>query len=126
MDVISTDKAPAAIGPYSQAVRSGDFLFCSGQIGIDIRTSKLSGPDIQSQTTQVLRNIKEVLASAGLGLNNVVKTTIFLANMDDFPAVNAVYAKAFGDHRPARATVEIARLPLGALIEIDCIAALKE
>jgi 2-iminobutanoate/2-iminopropanoate deaminase len=124
MDAISTDKAPAAVGPYSQAVRSGDYLFCSGQLPLDPDTGKFSGDDIESQTMQVLKNVKAVLNAAGLDLSHVVKTTIFLTDMGEFSVVNDIYAGEFGDHKPARATVEVSNLPLGALIEIECIASM--
>ncbi|MCK4822328.1 RidA family protein [bacterium] len=125
MDIISTDKAPATIGPYSQSVRSGNLLFCSGQVAIDPSTGKLSGDDIESQTMQVLRNIRGVLGASGLDLTNVVKTTIFLSDMGNFPVINEIYGNEFGDHRPARSTVQVARLPLDVLIEKECIAELK-
>jgi len=124
MDIISTKKAPAAIGPYSQSVRSGNLLFCSGQIAIDPSTGKLSGDGIEVQTMQVLKNIRYVLEASGLELASIVKTTIFLSDMDNFPAVNEIYGNEFGDHRPARSTVQVARLPLDVLIEIECIAEL--
>ncbi len=123
MLTISTDKAPAAVGPYSQAVRAGDLLFCSGQVGLDPKTGKLVGSDIKEQTRQVIQNIREVLRAAGLELSAVVKTTIFLADMDDFSIINEIYGEQFGKHRPARSTVQVAGLPLKALIEIECIAA---
>ncbi len=126
MDIISTDKAPAAIGPYSQAVQANGFLFSSGQIAIDPATKKLAGDDIESQTVQVFKNIKEILKAADIDITNVVKTTIFLNSMDDFPVVNEIYAKEFGDHKPARATVQVARLPMDALIEIECVAVLNK
>ncbi len=122
MDKISTDKAPSAIGPYSQAVRAGQFVFCSGQIGIDPATGKFIGADIESQTRQVMQNLRRVLTAAGLDLNHVTKTTIFLANLEDFSSVNEIYGAEFGEHKPARATVQVAGLPLGALIEIECVA----
>jgi 2-iminobutanoate/2-iminopropanoate deaminase len=122
MEIITSDKAPAAIGPYSQAVKTGNFLFCSGQVGIDPATKGLAGGDIETQTLQVLKNMKEVLKASGLDLTNIVKTTVFLCNMDDFPTMNAIYAKEFGKHKPARSTMQVARLPLDALIEIECIA----
>ena len=118
MDKISTDKAPSAIGPYSQAVRAGQFVFCSGQIGIDPATGKLIGVDVESQTTQVMQNLRKVLTAATLDLSHVAKTTIFLVNMEDFSSVNEIYGAEFGDHKPARATVQVAGLPLGALVEI--------
>jgi len=122
MDKISTDKAPSAIGPYSQAVRVGQFVFCSGQIGIDPATGKLIGVDIESQTRQVMQNLRRVLTAATLDLSHVAKTTIFLVNLEDFSSVNEIYGAEFGDHKPARATVQVAGLPLGALIEIECLA----
>ncbi len=125
MHIINTKKAPAAIGPYSQAVKVGDFLFCSGQIGIDPATKMLKGDDIKSQTLQVFKNIKAVLKVSGLDLTKVVKTTVFLSSMDDFPIVNDIYGKEFSDHKPARSTVQAARLPLDALIEIECIASVR-
>lgn len=122
MERIATDKAPAAVGPYAQAVRSGGLLFCSGQVGIDPRTGKLAGEDIEAQAEQALKNVEEVLRAAGLGMKDVLKTTVFLVDMQEFAVVNALYARAFGDHRPARSTVQVAGLPLGARIEIECIA----
>jgi len=122
MDKISTDKAPSAIGPYSQAVRAGQFVFCSGQIGIDPATGKFIGVDVESQTRQVMQNLRRVLAAATLDLSHVAKTTIFLVNMEDFSSVNEIYGAEFGEHKPARATVQVARLPLGALVEIECVA----
>ena len=122
MDKISTDKAPSAIGPYSQAVRAGQFVFCSGQIGMDPATGKLIGADIESQTRQVMQNLRSVLTAARLDLNHVAKTTIFLVNLEDFSKVNEIYGAEFGEHKPARATVQVGRLPLGALIEIECVA----
>jgi 2-iminobutanoate/2-iminopropanoate deaminase len=126
METICTDKAPAAIGPYSQAVTVSNFLFCSGQVGIDPSTGKLCGKDVATQTLQVFKNIREVLTAADLQLEDVVKTTLFLSNMDDFPTVNVLYEKEFAGHKPARSTVEVARLPLNALIEIECIAVYNE
>jgi len=122
MDTISTDKAPAAVGPYSQAIRTGDYLFCSGQLPLDPDTGEFAGDDIESQTIQVLNNVKAVLNAAGLDLSHVVKTTIFLTDMGKFSVVNQIYAREFGKHKPARATVEVSNLPLGALVEIECIA----
>ena len=122
MDRLTTDKAPAAVGPYSQAVKAGDFLFLSGQLGLDPVTMKLAGEDIETQTRQVLSNITEVLRAAGLDLNKVVKTTVFLYSMEHFKAVNALYAEAFGEHKPARSAVQVVRLPMDALIEIEAIA----
>ena len=122
MERIATIKAPAAIGPYSQAVKSGSLLFCSGMLGIDPATAKLAGESIEEQTAQVLKNIAALLDSQRLSLSNIVKTTVFLADIADFPVVNELYAKAFGDHKPARSTVQVAKLPLAAKIEIESIA----
>jgi len=122
MQPITTDKAPSAIGPYSQAMRSGNLLFCSGQLGRDPATGNLAGPDTRSQTLQVMRNIRALLASCNLDMTAVVKTTIFLADMDDFKTVNEIYGAEFGGHKPARSTVQVARLPADARIEIECIA----
>jgi 2-iminobutanoate/2-iminopropanoate deaminase len=123
MNIIASKNAPAAIGPYSQAVEIGGLVFCSGQIALEPETGKMVGDDTATQTRQVLRNLTEVLAGAGLTLNNVVKTTVFLKDMGDFPAMNDQYAAAFQDHKPARAAVEVSRLPKDALVEIECIAA---
>jgi 2-iminobutanoate/2-iminopropanoate deaminase len=122
---ISTKEAPAAIGPYSQAVRVGDMLFASGQVGLDPATGQLVGGGITEQTTRVLENVKAVLAKAGLDMAHVVKTTVFLKTMDDFAAMNAVYAKYLapeGVVAPARSTVAVAGLPKDALVEIEVIA----
>ncbi len=120
MDVLSALGAPAAVGPYSHAVRSGGLLFCSGQVAL--KDGTLVGDDVAVQTAQVFENVRAVLAAAGAGLGDVVKTTVYLATMDDFQAMNAVYADAFGDHRPARSTVAVAGLPVGALVEIEVTA----
>ena len=123
--IIATTDAPAAIGPYSQAVRVGDTLFTSGQIPIDPKTGNLVAGDITEQTHQVLKNLGAVLAAAGVSFDHVVKTTVFLKNMSDFTAMNEVYATAFaadGVLPPARSTVEVAALPKGSLVEIECIA----
>ncbi|HXG83860.1 MAG TPA: RidA family protein [Pyrinomonadaceae bacterium] len=122
-EIISTENAPGAIGPYSQAVKVGGFIFCSGQIPIDPQTGNFVSDDVTEQSEQVLKNLAAVLEAAGSGLNNVVKTTVFLADMNDFTAMNEVYARFFGDNKPARATVQAARLPRDARVEIDCIAA---
>ena len=126
MDIIFTDKAPSAVGPYSQAVKAGQYLFCSGQIGINPETSKLAGDDVETQTQQVLKNISAVLRASHLNLKNIVKTTVFLSDMNDFPVINEIYEKEFSDHKPARSTVEVSRLPLDAKIEIECIALLEK
>lgn len=120
--IVSTDKAPAAVGPYSQAVRVNNSIFTAGQIAIDPATGELIEGDIAAQTRQVLRNLSAVLEAAGSSLERVVKTTVFLAKLDDFAAMNQVYAEFFPINPPARSTVEVARLPLGALVEIDAVA----
>jgi 2-iminobutanoate/2-iminopropanoate deaminase len=122
---VSTKSAPAAIGPYSQAVRVGDFLYTSGQVGLDPATGALVEGGIDAQTTRVLDNLKAVLEAAGTDFAHVVKTTVFLKNMSDFAAMNAIYGKYFapeGVVAPARSTVEVARLPKDALVEIEAIA----
>lgn len=124
MDVVSTDKAPGAIGPYSQAVKVNGLVFCSGQIPIDPATGSFVSEEIAEQTEQVLKNLNAVLESAGSGLDRVVKTTVFLADMDDFAAMNEVYSKYFDTNKPARATVQAARLPRDAKVEIECVAVL--
>lgn len=121
-EIISTENAPGAIGPYSQAVKAGNMIFCSGQIPIDPKTGEFVSDDVAEQTEQVLRNLNAVLEAAGSSLNNVVKTTVFLADMNDFVAMNEVYARFFSENKPARATVQAARLPKDARVEIDCIA----
>ncbi|MGE5700217.1 MAG: RidA family protein [Deltaproteobacteria bacterium] len=122
---VRTDKAPAAIGPYSQAVRSGGFLFCSGQIPLDPESGKLVEGGIEAQTERVLMNLEAVLAAGGATLAAVVKTTVFLADLADFPAMNAVYGRYFPEDPPARATVQAARLPAGARVEIEAVARTK-
>jgi 2-iminobutanoate/2-iminopropanoate deaminase len=122
MDIISTSKAPEAIGPYSQAVKSGDLVFCSGQIPLDPKTMQIVGETAAAQTTQVLSNLSEVLKQAGSDLSKVIKTTVFLKDMNDFVEMNEVYATAFANHKPARATVEVSRLPKDVIVEIECIA----
>ncbi|HBE82506.1 MAG: RidA family protein [Blastocatellia bacterium] len=121
-EIISTDKAPGAIGPYSQAVKANGMVFCSGQIPIDIATGEFVSDDVSKQTEQVLKNLAAVLEAAGSGLDRVVKTTVFLADMNDFAAMNEVYGRYFDANKPARATVQAARLPRDAKVEIDCIA----
>lgn len=122
MDIIKTSQAPEAIGPYSQAVSTGNLVFCSGQIPLDPETMELVGGTVTAQTKQVLKNLSEVLKAANSGLDKVLKTTVFLKDMNDFVEMNEVYAAAFGDHKPARATVEVARLPKDVKVEIECIA----
>jgi 2-iminobutanoate/2-iminopropanoate deaminase len=121
---IHTDHAPAAIGPYSQAIVADGWVFCSGQIPLDPDTMELVGGTIDEQTDQVLRNLSEVLHAAGSSLQHVVKTTVFLADMNDFAAMNKVYEQHFGEHRPARAAVQAAALPKFCNVEIECIARL--
>lgn len=120
--VISTDKAPKAIGPYSQAIEVDGIIFCSGQIAIDPSTGKLIDGDISQQTKQVMENIKAILEAAGLSLKNVIKSTIYLTDISQFSIVNQIYGSYFKEEPPARVTVEVKGLPLGALIEIECIA----
>jgi len=123
-EIIATDRAPRAIGPYSQAVRTGNIVFASGQIPIDPATGEFVAGGIAEQTEQVLRNLSAVLEAASSGLNQIVKTTVFLADMNDFTAMNEVYGRFFGEHPPARATVQAARLPRDAKVEIEAIAVL--
>ena len=123
-ELIGTKDAPAAIGPYSQAIRSGDFIFCSGQIPLDPATGKMIDGGVAAQTERVLENLKAVLSAGGTSLESVVKTTVYMADLAHFPEMNAVYAKFFPKDPPARATIQAARLPAGALVEIDAIAAI--
>ncbi len=120
--IIHTDHAPKAVGPYSQAVMLGDFLFCSGQIAIDPKTQQVFTGDIVTQTEMVLKNIEAVLLQSGLQFSNVVKTTIFLTNMSDFSVVNELYAKKFSQNPPARSTIAVAALPKGVNVEIEVLA----
>jgi 2-iminobutanoate/2-iminopropanoate deaminase len=120
---IQTNDAPSAIGPYSQAVVANGMVYCSGQIAIDPATGSLLAGDVRTQTRQVLQNLSAVLEAAGADFSSVVKTTVFLKSMDDFSAMNEVYAELFGDNRPARAAVEVSRLPKDVDVEIDAIAA---
>jgi 2-iminobutanoate/2-iminopropanoate deaminase len=119
--VIHTQHAPAAIGPYSQAIRVGNFVFASGQLGLDPRSGKLQ-EGVEAQARQALANLQAVLKTAGASAQNVVKATIFLTNMADFPKVNAIYGELFHHEPPARSTVQVAALPLGGLVEIEVIA----
>lgn len=121
MHIISSSSAPQAVGPYSQATLSGDFVFLSGQIALDPETMTLVGETASEQTEQICQNITAVLGASGLDRSHVVKTTIFLTNIDDFASVNEVYGKYFS-HRPARSTVAVLALPKGAKVEIECIA----
>jgi len=123
--VIHTDDAPKAIGPYSQAIRTGDLVFTAGQIPLDPATMTLVEGDITVQTRRALTNLTNVLAAAGSSIERVVKTTVFLANMDDFKAMNAVYSEFFTGQPPARSTVQVSRLPAGALVEIEAVAILN-
>jgi 2-iminobutanoate/2-iminopropanoate deaminase len=120
--VISTELAPKAIGPYSQAIRTNGFVFCAGQTPIDPAVGKLIEGDVQAQTRRVLQNLGAILEAAGTSLSKVVKTTVFLTDMANFKAMNEVYAEFFAEHPPARSTVAVAGLPLGAQVEIECIA----
>lgn len=122
---VHTDKAPAAIGPYSQAVVVDGWVFCSGQIPLVPETGELVGGDVATQTERVLQNLSQVLQAAGSSLRGVVKTTVFLADMNDFAVVNEVYGRHFGDHRPARATVQAGALPKACAVEIECVARLE-
>jgi 2-iminobutanoate/2-iminopropanoate deaminase len=122
-DIVTTDRGPKPIGPYSQAIRANSFLFVSGQVAIDPSSNEFAGGDIGRQTTRALENLKGILEAAGVNLHHVVKTTVFLKDMNDFAAMNAVYASFFSAAAPARSTVEVARLPKGALVEIEAIAA---
>ena len=121
MKQISTNNAPAALGPYSQAIRSGNLLFCSGQIPADPATGNI--PDgVEAQAEQALTNVKNLIEAAGASIDNTVKTTVFIKDMNDFAALNKVYAELFGATKPARSCVEVARLPKDVLVEIECIA----
>ena len=126
MKFLATEDAPKAIGPYSQSVVVDGFLFASGQIPLDPRSGELVSGGIEPSTERVLDNMEAVLKSAGLSFHDVVKTTVFLVRGEDFPAMNAIYARRFGDHRPARSTVIVAALPKGAMVEIDLIARMDE
>jgi 2-iminobutanoate/2-iminopropanoate deaminase len=120
--VISTNEAPTAVGPYSQAIAAGPFVFCSGQIPLEPETGTLIEGDISSQTKRVLQNIAAVLSAHGLGMEHVVKTTVFLTDLDNFGEMNTVYAKHFPNDPPARSTIQVAALPKGANVEIEAIA----
>ena len=122
MKVISSENAPSAIGPYSPGIFHNGMLFLSGQLGIDPQSGTLIADDTALQAEQVLKNMKVLLNEAGFDFNNVVKTTIFLQSMEDFKIVNEIYAQYFSEHKPARSTVQVAKLPLGAKVEIECVA----
>jgi 2-iminobutanoate/2-iminopropanoate deaminase len=124
IQLVSTDQAPAAIGPYSQATIAGGFLFTAGQIPLDPKTMEVVAGDVVPQTHQVLANLKHVLTKAGCGWKDVVKTTVFLHDMADFPRFNEIYAATLGDARPARSTVQVAALPRGVSVEVELIAKL--
>lgn len=124
LEILHTEKAPAAIGPYSQAVKCGNILFCSGQVPLDPATGEMVTGDIIMQAERVMKNIEAVLAAAGAGFDDVIKTTIYLVDMADFAAVNEVYGNRFSAHKPARSTVAVKALPRGALLEIEVIASL--
>ncbi len=119
---VATDKAPKAIGPYSQGVIANGFLYTAGQVALDPATGNLVAGDVKAQTARVMENLQAVLKAAGTSFSRVVKTTVFLSTMDDFAAMNEVYAHAFGDHKPARSTVAVKTLPKNALVEIDVVA----
>jgi 2-iminobutanoate/2-iminopropanoate deaminase len=123
-DVVLTEKGPKPIGPYSQAIKSAGFLFASGQVALDPRTNEFLSGDIRQQTERVLENIKAILEAGGVNLHHVVKTTVFLKDMNDFAAMNEVYGQYFSSAPPARSTVQVARLPKDALVEIEVIASL--
>jgi 2-iminobutanoate/2-iminopropanoate deaminase len=124
IDAYQTADAPAAIGPYAQAVSAGGFLFTSGQIPLDPATGEMVGGGFEAQARQVLANLRAVLAAAGCELSDVVKATVYVVDLADFPKLNALYGEAMGSHRPARSTVQVAALPKGALLEIDLVAKL--
>jgi len=123
--IVHTENAPAAIGPYSQAVVAGSFLFTAGQIAIDPATGQIVQGDVTAQTERVMRNLAAVLENAGANWADVVKTTVYLQDMADFPRVNEVYGRVMGDARPARSTVQVAGLPRGVLVEIDAVAIVR-
>ena len=125
LKVVATEKAPKAIGPYSQAIIAGGLVFCSGQIPLIPETGQILEGDAAAQARQALANLRAVLEAAGSSMALVVKTTVFLSDMNDFAAVNAVYAEAFGEHRPARSAIQIGRLPKDAKVEIEATAALR-
>ncbi len=124
IETVSTEKAPKALGPYSQALKAGGFVWCSGQIPINPATGAIEAITIEDQTRQVIENLSNVLAAAGSSLASVVKTTVFIKDMNDFAALNGVYAEMFGETKPARSCVEVARLPKDVKIEIEAVAAL--
>ena len=123
-EVVSTELAPKALGPYSQAIKAGGFVWCSGQIPIDPAVNAVTATTIEDQTRQAITNLKNVLEAAGASLSQVVKTTVFISDMNDFAALNAVYAELFGETKPARSCVQVARLPKDVKLEIEAVAAL--
>ena len=123
--VIATPNAPQAVGPYSQGIQAGGFIFTAGQLGLDPASGAFAGEDITAQTRQALHNLQAVLEAAGSGLDGVVKTTIFVVDLGDFKTVNAIYAEFFADEPPARSTVQVAALPLGGLVEIEMVAVVE-
>jgi 2-iminobutanoate/2-iminopropanoate deaminase len=126
MQSVNTENAPAAIGPYSQAIVANGFVFTAGQVPFDPQSMQLIEGDVAAQTEQVMKNLQAILRQAGAELGTVVKTTVFLRDMNDFAAMNEVYARYFGDHKPARSTVQVARLPRDAGVEIECVAVLLD
>jgi 2-iminobutanoate/2-iminopropanoate deaminase len=125
-EIIKTDKAPAAIGPYSQAVRSAGLVFTSGQIPLDPATGQIAGKDVASQTEQALKNLRAILESAGLSMDDVLKVTVYITDMSQFGALNEVYGRFFKTNPPARSAVEVSKLPKGALVEIEAVARVRE
>lgn len=126
LEVIHTDNAPKAIGPYSQAIRVGSFIHTAGQVALDPATGQLVEGGIEAQTRQALQNLAHVLEAAGSSLRHVVKTTVFMKDLGEFAQMNTVYGEMFGEHRPARSTVQVAALPRGAAVEIECMAVMTE
>lgn len=124
MKIVATENAPKAIGPYSQAIVLGNMVYCSGSIPLNPNSMKVEAETIESQTEQVFKNMEAILLAAGSGLEKVIKTTVFLKNMDDFQKMNGVYERSFKGHAPARSTVQVAKLPLDVMVEIECIATL--
>ena len=119
--VINTDQAPGAVGPYSQGIVAGNWLFVSGQLGLDPKTGEFVGPDLTSQARQALENLKQIVLAAGYGLDQVVAVDVFLVSMGDFVEFNGIYEKYFSEYRPARAAIEVSALPKGGLVEVKCI-----
>lgn len=124
LDFISTNKAPAAVGPYSQGIKAANLIFTSGQLPMDPKTGQIIDGNIEEMTNQCLVNVEEILKEAGAGIKNIIKVNIYVTNIEDFPRINEAYAKFFGDHKPARALVEVSNLPKAGKIEIEVIASL--